>query len=106
MRTLIEGYENHPGQHCGSTAMRGLLQHYSGLKLPEPAVFGLGSGVASPFLSVPSLDPSPVLFGRSATLEVDAASALGIDYRELTVFVIGIGNDQRVDYSRRFVPHP
>ena len=44
VKTLIEGYRSFPGEHCGSVAMRGLLRHYCGLELPEPAVFGLGSG--------------------------------------------------------------
>ena len=35
MKTLIEGYRNHPGEHCGSVAMRSLLEHYCGLELPE-----------------------------------------------------------------------
>jgi len=37
LKTLIEGYQNHPGEHCGSVAMRGLLKHYCGLELPESA---------------------------------------------------------------------
>ena len=38
MKSLIEGYRNYPGEHCGSVAMRGLLHHYCGLELPEHAV--------------------------------------------------------------------
>jgi hypothetical protein len=82
MQTMIRDYQNQPGDHCGSTAMRSLLKHYSGLELPEVAVFGLGSGVYSLFISGAGMDPSPVLFGRTGSLELDAASALGIDYRE------------------------
>jgi hypothetical protein len=82
VKTMIDGYESFPGDHCGSVAMRGLLHHYCGLDLPEPAVFGLGSGVASVYLSGPSLDPSAVLFGRTATMESDLAANLQVDYRE------------------------
>jgi hypothetical protein len=82
MQTLIESYENHPGEHCGSVAMRGLLHHYCGLELPEHAVFGLGSGAACIFVSSPAMDPTSIVFGRRGSLEVDIASALDVDYRE------------------------
>lgn len=82
MKTLIERYENFPGEHCGSVAMRGLLQHYCGLSLPEAAVFGLGAGAASVFLSGPEMDPRTVLFGRSVKMEFDLGRHLGVDYRE------------------------
>jgi len=82
MKTMIEGYEIFPGDHCGSVAMRGLLHHYCGLDLPESAVFGLGSGAASVYLSGPDLDPSAMLFGRTASMEQDLATNLEIDYRE------------------------
>ncbi len=82
MKTMIEGYKIFPGDHCGSVAMRGLLHHYCGLDLPESAVFGLGSGAASVYLSGPDLDPSAMLFGRTASMEQDLAANLDIDYRE------------------------
>ncbi len=58
MQTMIEGYRSYPGEHCGSVAMRGLLHHYCGLELPENAVFGLGAGLDSVYLSGPGMDPS------------------------------------------------
>ena len=82
MKTLIEDYRIDPGEHCGSTAMRGLLRHYCGLELPEPAVFGLGSGVDCLYLDHPGMDPPVAVFGRTGSMEIDAAAALGIDYRE------------------------
>lgn len=82
MKALIDSYENFPGDHCGSVAMRGLLHHYCGLDLPEPAVFGLGSGAASVFLSGPGLDPSAMLIGRTIRMEQDLATNLQLDYRE------------------------
>jgi len=82
VKTMIEGFEIFPGDHCGSVAMRGLLHHYCGLDLPEAAVFGLGSGAASVYISGPGLDPSAVLFGRTATMETDLAANLDVDYRE------------------------
>jgi hypothetical protein len=82
MRTLITGYRSFPGEHCGSVAMRGLLNHYCGLELPEDVVFGLGAGLGVMYLSVPALIPGAVAFGRTASMEVDLAAALGIDYEE------------------------
>jgi hypothetical protein len=82
MNTLIPHYRNIPGQHCGTTAMRNLLYHYCGLDLSEEVVFGLGSGIDFMFIKIHGLDPAAMIFGRSITMEVDAAQALGIDYRE------------------------
>jgi hypothetical protein len=82
MHTQIPHYRNLPGQHCGTTAMRNLLYHYCGLDLTEEVVFGLGSGIDFMFIKIPGLDPAAMIFGRSITMEVDAAHALGIDYRE------------------------
>lgn len=82
MKTLIEGYKIFPGDHCGSVAMRGLLHHYCGLDLPEPAVFGLGSGAASIYLFGPGLDPNAMLIGRTISMERDLATNLELDYRE------------------------
>jgi hypothetical protein len=82
MKTLIEGYEIFPGEHCGSTAMRGLLKHYCGLALPEPAVFGLSAGLECAYLESQAMDPGVAVFGRTAGLESDLGRILGVDYRE------------------------
>lgn len=83
MKTIIENYRNITGQHCGSTAMRNLLYHYCDLELSEEVTFGLGSGVESMFIKSDKLDPAASIFGRSITMEADAAQSLGIDYREV-----------------------
>ncbi len=85
MRHMIEGYRIYPGEHCGSASMRGLLEHYCGLELPEPAVFGLGAGLGAMFIDSDFMDPPKAIFGRTATLEVDLGRNLGLDYREATV---------------------
>jgi hypothetical protein len=82
---MIEGYRIHPGEHCGSTSMRALLEHYCGLELPEPAVFGLGAGIECAYIRGDFMDPPRTVFGRTAGLEVDIGRHLGIDYREATV---------------------
>ena len=85
MNKMIDEFRIFPGDHCGSVAMRGLLNHYCDLALPEAAVFGLGAGLASGFINSPESDPKVVLFGRTLEMEVDLAKHLGIDYRETTV---------------------
>ncbi len=86
MQALIENYRNLPGQHCGSAAMRNLLYHHCGLELPEAVVFGLGSGIESMYVRSEGFFPSEMIFGRSITMEYDAARSLGIDYREQPEF--------------------
>jgi len=79
---LIEGYRNVPGEHCGSTAMRNLLQHYCGLELTEEEVFGLGSGLDFLIMETELFAPGILMFGRGPTMEVDVADALAVDYQE------------------------
>lgn len=81
-KTLIENYRIFPGEHCGSVAMRGLLNHYCGLELPEPAVFGLGAGVECCYVESPAAEPAVSVFGRTLTLEADLGQILQVDYRE------------------------
>ena len=87
MKKLLDAFQIHPGEHCGSVAMRGLLHHYTGVDLPEPAVFGLGAGLATGFVRAPDAagaTPACVMFGRQADLELDVGRHLQIDYRERT----------------------
>ena len=78
----IEDYRNVPGQHCGSTAMRNLVRHYCGLEISEPMAFGLGSGLHFLLLETEVFEPGVLLFGRTATMEVDLADALDLSYEE------------------------
>jgi len=82
MKVMIEGYENRTGEHCGSIAMRNLLQHYCHLDLSEAMVFGLGAGVDLLLIEGHHFDPAVLFFGRSTSMEVDVAEALGVDYEE------------------------
>jgi hypothetical protein len=79
---MTRGYQNRPGEHCGSTAMRNLIHHYCGLDLSEAVVFGLGAGIDFLLLETHEHEPRVLVLGRSLTLEPDVAAALGIDYRE------------------------
>ena len=62
--------------------MRNLLYHYCGLDLPEGVVFGLGAGLDCVFFTIAGISPPFMLFGRGASMEVDLAETLGLDYRE------------------------
>lgn len=61
--------------------MQALLRH-AGLELSEGMVLGLGSGLHFFYVSSDDLSPSRMIMGRSMTLEVDCASALGVELRE------------------------
>jgi hypothetical protein len=68
--------------HCGSGALRDLLEHhgldYGRGPLSEGAVFGLAGGLGFLFLSVPKMTPPVYLVGRTAGLERDVAPHLGV----------------------------
>lgn len=82
MKTQIDGYVITPGEHCGSVAMGGLLKFYSGLELPEPAVFGLSAGIECVYLEAPTMNPEISVFGRTMSLEAELGKILDVDYRE------------------------
>jgi len=82
MKAIIYDYKNRPGEHCGSAAMRNLIHHYAGLDYSEAVIFGLGSGVDFLLIEEHGYEPDVLTFGRSATMELDVAATLGIDYRE------------------------
>ena len=62
--------------------MRGLLEHYCDLQLPENVVFGLGAGLDCGYLALPGMDPAAVVFGRTLSMEANLATTLGVDYEE------------------------
>jgi hypothetical protein len=68
--------------HCGSGALRDLLE-YHGLDygrgpLSEGAVFGLAGGLGFLFLELPAMSPPLYLVGRTADLERDVSDHLGV----------------------------
>ena len=84
--TRIDPYPHRLGGHCGSGALRDLLD-WSGrswdrvgwdIAGAEGLVFGLGGGLAFVYLRVPSLKPPVYLVGRTADLELDICRRLGI----------------------------
>lgn len=68
--------------HCGSGALRDLLEFHelswTGEPLTEGMVFGLGAGLGFAYVELPDRDPPIYLVGRTAGLERDICEHLGI----------------------------
>jgi hypothetical protein len=69
--------------HCGSGALRDLLE-FHGLSwgdepLSEGMVFGLGAGLGFAYVELPGMEPPLYLVGRTGGLERDICANLGID---------------------------
>ena len=65
---MVPGYRHHPGNHCGSTALRNLLAHH-GVELSEEMAFGLGAGACFYFVPLEGQSPSRFINGRTSRLE-------------------------------------
>jgi hypothetical protein len=77
---LIEGYPHRMGGHCGSGAMRDLMQwHGLGWDGPpdEGLVFALGGALSMSYLRSDALVPPLYLVGRGADFEIDLPARLG-----------------------------
>ena len=79
--------------------MRNLLHHYCGLDLSESLVFDLGAGVDLLLIEGHDFDPALLVFGRSTSMEADAADALGVDYIEQ----VELDDDRAWETARREV---
>ena len=81
MRVLVDGFVHRPAGHCGSGALRDVLEHrglsYWDRPLSEGAVFGLGGGLGAFYIELPGMTPPIYLVGRTGELERDIAEILG-----------------------------
>lgn len=85
--TMIEDYPHRMGGHCGSGAMRDLLQwHGLGWEGPpgEGLVFALGGALGLSYLRSSDLMPPIYLVGRGGDFEIDLPNRLGGQVRVLT----------------------
>jgi hypothetical protein len=64
----VPGYVHTPGHHCGSTALRNLLD-FHGIAISEEMAFGLGAGACFYYLTLEDASPSRWFNGRTARLE-------------------------------------
>jgi len=67
-RVMVPGYRHHPGNHCGSTALRNLLG-FHGVEISEEMAFGLGAGACFFYVVLEDASPSRFTNGRAAKLE-------------------------------------
>jgi hypothetical protein len=81
MRSQVEDFVHRPAGHCGSGALRDVLEHqrldYGEGPLSEGAVFGLGGGLGCFYGEFPDFTPPLYLVGRMADMERDIARVLG-----------------------------
>ena len=78
----ISNYPHRMGGHCGSGALRDLLE-WAGLGWDGPPgeglVFGLGGGLSFMYMRVSELTPPIYLVGRNGDMELDFCHRLGIE---------------------------
>jgi len=72
----VPGYTHTPGHHCGSTALRNLLNHH-GVELSEEMAFGLGAGACFYYVSLEDASPTRWFNGRTARLEENFGELTG-----------------------------
>jgi hypothetical protein len=65
---FVEGYEHLSGHHCGSTAIRNLL-NFHGIQISEEMAFGLGAGACFYYVTIEDASPTRWFNGRTARLE-------------------------------------
>lgn len=94
MSRVLLDYPHRGAGHCGSGALRDLLD-WAGLGWDGPPdeglVFGLGGGLGFSYLRVPGLVPPVYLVGRGGDMEVDLLARLGatVDLRRTEDPVLG-----------------
>lgn len=85
------GFPHRRAGHCGSGALRDLLEYHrlddGRGPLSEGAVFGLAGGLGFLFLELPAMSPPVYLVGRTADLERDVSDHLGIGLETRAKFV-------------------
>lgn len=85
-RVLIDNYPHRMAGHCGSGALRDLME-WAGLGWDGPPdealVFGMGGGLSFMYMRYPGLTPPFYLVGRNADMELDFCRRLGITTQRL-----------------------
>ena len=72
----VAAYPHKRAGHCGSGALRDLLQHhrlsYADEPLSEGFVFGIAGGIGFYFFELPQMAPPIYMVGRTGELERDS----------------------------------
>ena len=87
---FVPEYVHTPGHHCGSTALRNLLD-FHGVEISEEMAFGLGAGACFYYVTIEDASPSRWFNGRTARLEETFAELTGAALR-LRTFEPGDGD--------------
>ena len=77
---MVPGYRHLPGNHCGSTALRNLLD-FHGVEISEPMAFGLGAGACFYYVVLEGQSPSRFTNGRVNRLEENFLELTGAPLR-------------------------
>src|SRR5829696_8666642 len=87
---MVPGYRHLPGHHCGSTALRNLLE-FHGVEISEDMAFGLGAGACFYYVVLDEHSPTRFTNGRAARLEEN--------FLELTEVPLRLRTDKDPDAS-------
>ncbi|MGB1221336.1 MAG: BtrH N-terminal domain-containing protein, partial [Alcanivoracaceae bacterium] len=68
-----------PGRHCGSSAIRDLLE-FHGLTLTEAFCFGLGAGLGITYVELPDSDTPFMVHVRSMGFEEKVFATLAVPF--------------------------
>lgn len=79
---MSKGFKHKMAAHCESGTVSALLSH-NGLKISEPMIFGISSGIFFAYLNLPNL-PFPTFIVRSkpGAIRENTAKMLGIKYKK------------------------
>src|SRR5215210_2116697 len=77
---MVPGYRHLPGNHCGSTALRNLL-NFHGAEISEEMTFGLGAGACFYYVKLDGQSPSRFTNGRVSRLEEQFLELTGAPLR-------------------------
>ena len=80
---MVPGYRHHPGNHCGSTALRNVLA-FHGLEISEEMALGLGAGVCFYYVALDEQSPSRFINGRVGRLEDQFRQLTGLPLERST----------------------
>jgi hypothetical protein len=75
MRKIIEKWVHTPGLHCGSAALRDVINYY-GYSFSEPMCFGLGGGLGFFYTMGEDMSPSKIIHLRGPGMETNFLSLI------------------------------
>src|SRR3989338_8312193 len=78
-KSSSEFHSHTPGRHCGSSAIRDLLE-FHGLTMTEACCFGLGAGLGITYVEVPGSSTPFIVHVRSMGFEEKVFSTLGVPF--------------------------